>query len=274
MNPRLSLVTVLTLLVVGSFALGLLRGARPTPDEPRGGFVGIEPAELDLGTYLWGETVPFELTFINRSREPITLVDGRSSCGCTLLNKDGFVGATVGPDTELIIEGMIDVQMIPGAFARRVDLVTDTDRTYSAVVHLEVVGTWTLAPDVLDFGELVIDADTAPVADVLTFQAAQEELLDVTALSAPWLSVHRADRNGDRTDILVRVYPERLPPGQHSAEVTVRTTCAVHPTGRVFVKARGVHGLETRPASVLRLRTSARGWSSSVEAGFQRASRQ
>ncbi len=249
MNLRAASIAVAGLALLAGLWIGTLKGGPARRTAPSESFVGFEPAELDLGAYPWGEVVPFDLTFVNRTDTPVTLADGSSSCGCTLLNKGQFVGATVGAGESLIIDSTMDMQLIPGSFARQVKLVGDAGQTWSCIVRVQVFPSWSLEPDVLDFGEVVIEPAQQPVERVLTFEADPDELMDVNAPSVDWLSVQRTDRAGT-TELLVRMLPELLPAGAQSAEATVTTTSVVRPTGSVFLKARGVRELEARPASL------------------------
>ena len=250
------LVAVVAIIVVtvGAYWAGRWRAStgRARADAPAmdAGFVGLEPREIDLGDQLWGQSIPLEFLFVNESRLPVSIGSIESSCGCLVIDSDAWNGRVVQPGELVSMDVMLDTENNPGAKVRRLDLTLDSGERYSARIVVNVYGTWSVAPNVLDFGEVTIDGAADDQARLTVFQSESDELLDVAAPEMPWLQWRTAPRGPGRVDILLGVLRAELPPGQNSASLVVRTSSTIKPTGVVFVKARGVHELTMSPRNV------------------------
>jgi hypothetical protein len=185
--PRLLAFGVIVAAVAGAYVYGRFHGAdRSSAQAEQGGYAGFEPAQIDLGDQLWAQVVPVALTFVNRGASPITIESAQSSCDCTVIEGGVFRGRRVTPGESLPVEVKLDTQKSPGLKARRIDLTAASGARYSAVIRVNVVGTWSITPDALDFGEVVLDdAEEDPHATVL-YESATDNLLDVSTSGAAW----------------------------------------------------------------------------------------
>lgn len=252
---RSSAITIGVILtaVVGAYSFGYLHTANPTPASTvESSFTGFSPSEVDLGERLWGQEVAFELRFFNGGAEPVVVSSVKSSCGCTILSgKDAFAQRQVAPGGSISIPGKLTAPKDPGQRTSVVTLTLTSGVTHTTDVKVNVKGTWALTPTALDFGEILLDSDGAqqPVGEVAVFESKTDSLRAVE-VPVPWLEFHLAEDGPDRTRILVRVLPDRLPPGLNTAKVVVKTSSELKPAGVVFVRARGTHELLAIPEHV------------------------
>jgi len=155
--------------------------ARPTAEQPRmseRAKPGFEPARVDLGSRLWGSTVPVDLAFLNPTSDPITIQKIVSSCDCVVVDRDELSGSVVEPGQVLQMGASIDTGEHPGSFIRTVTLTSDTGQEWRVALALEVVGSWTLSPDRLDFGEVRLGMPGVEfVEESLTFDSESDELV-------------------------------------------------------------------------------------------------
>jgi hypothetical protein len=252
LRGRLLAFGLIAVAVAGAYVYGRFRGAdRAGAQADQGGYVGFEPAQIDLGDQLWAQVVPVTLTFVNRGTSGLTIESAHSSCDCTVIEGGAFQGRAVTPGESLPVDVKLDTQKSPGLKARRIDLTAASGVRYSAVIRVNVVGTWSITPDALDFGEVVLDdGEDDPRATVL-YESDTDNLLDISTSGAAWIEVQPNPADQGRIEILVRLVKARLAAGQNSASLVVGTDCALKPSAVVFLKARGVHELAISPTQVL-----------------------
>jgi len=217
------------------------------------GYVGFEPAEIDLGDVPWARTIPFRLVLVNRAKESFTVVSAQSTCDCTVIDQRSYEGRIVNAGDSLPIDLTIDTQKNPGRKLRRVEVTASTGRTYSASVMLNVVGTWSVQPDTIDFGDVLLDGSEAPEDRLAAYDSPADELLEVSAPGVAWLECYAAPRGEGEAqahEILFRVLKERLPPGSNNATIVVRTSNTIKSTAAIYVKARGTYQLISRPFEI------------------------
>ncbi len=245
---------VLVVVLAGAYAFGVWQKQQgATGVSPRLGYVGFQPTEIDLGEHLWDTVVPVELQFINHGASPITIQSVRTSCDCAVVEAEGLEARVVAPGECLAVPVKLNTLKNPGLKKRTVQLTTTKGARYSAVIIVNVRGTWELAPDALDFGDVVLDNGEPGGMRSVFFNSETERLLEVSAPSAPWIEWRTTENRPGNTEILISVHTGCLPIGQNSASLLVRTSSSVKPTGAVYVKARGVHELSPSPPAVLLL---------------------
>lgn len=161
-----------------------------------------------------------------------------------------YEGLTLEAGQELAVRAVLDTETNPGRKTRRLIFETAGGETFRATIRLEVYGTWTLRPEVLDFAEVLVDETAEPVARLVTFESTQDGFLGVRDLTVPWLEYRVAERGAGKTEILVRVLPARLPPGLSSTSLVVDTTNDIKPAAAVYVRAKGLQPVVPVPEHV------------------------
>lgn len=117
---------------------------------------------------------------------------------------------------------------------------------------MRVRGTWSLEPDLLDFGEVPLgDPNYGDPERTLTFVSGTDELVGNPEVNVGWLRCFTADRDAETTDILVRVVKEELGPGVSTANIVFRTTSSVRPNTAVYVRVKAVPALVATTACAL-----------------------
>lgn len=218
-----------------------------------GSEVKFVPARLVLGAYPWGVEVPFEFEFYNGGA-PITVGGVDSSCDCVLTSGGRFEGSVVASGTSILIEGSIDAGRHPGKLVRTLTLRSVTGEEWSAVIEIDVVGTWTLSSDRIDFGKIELGQPLVqPIEAAFTFSSDSDNLLGEPTSSVPWLQIFLAERGPNESEILLRVDPRNLQPGIHTADVQFRTSSDARPDGVVYVRLEAVPALDLRPSQVFLL---------------------
>ncbi|MBU0640277.1 MAG: DUF1573 domain-containing protein [Planctomycetes bacterium] len=184
-HNRLAIVVII---VAAAYAFGYWHNHSPVSQnaaEPS--FVGFEPAEIDLGDHMWGEVVPFCLTLANRSSVAVVVDSVRSSCGCAVIETDGLHGQMVEAGDIISLEGTLDTETNPGFKRRRIELGDAAGRTYCAILAVNVRGTWTVSPDMLDFGDVdVTEAGAEAPAELLSFVSDSDSMVGEPLTKASW----------------------------------------------------------------------------------------
>ena len=213
-------------------------------------FVGFQPREINLGDQLWGSRIPVDLTFVNRGPRSVAIASIDASCSCTVIKTDRYIGEAVAPDDELTIEAMFDIETNPGRKTSSIRLTGDDGQKYSATILANVLGTWSVTPGTVDLGRVVLDDPEATASQITVYESLEDELVGVDAGAAGWIETRLAPRGDGRTEILMRVKRERLPPGISSASIVVKTTNPIKPASVIYVRAKGVYSLVAAPAYV------------------------
>jgi len=242
---------VFVVALAGAYLLGRNRSAdRVSPSAPLG-HVGFEPAAVDLGDQLWDTLIPFEMTFVNHAKGAITIQSIASSCDCVVVDGSAFEGRSVPENGTLALPLTLDAGSYPGRKHRTITLTAASGQKYTAELFVNIYGTWSLTPDTLDLGEVLLGDHDAPEAEAaLTFVSDTEELVGDPQPDVSWLRCTTAKRDDRQTDILVRAIQDRLPPGVSTAHVTFRTTSTTRPDTSVYVRVKGVPALVATPATV------------------------
>lgn len=199
---------------------------------------------------MWGTQVPVDLTFVNQSPRPVTVAAVEATCSCAVFEGDLYVGKTVAPGQELIVETLFDVETNPGRKAAAVKLTSGTGQSYSGTIVANVLGTWSVSPGTVDLGRIVLDDPEAAASQVVVYESLEDELTDVDLGEVDWIETHLAPRGDAITEILLRVKRERLPPGLSTASPIIRTTNSIKPASVVYVRAKGVYSLVAEPDHV------------------------
>jgi len=242
---------IISAVSASAYVWGRYSGQRSDPGAVESdGYIGFDPVEVDLGDQTWNDVVPFQLTLVNHGTAPITVDTVESSCDCAVIDVAEYRGRTVGPGVALAIDVALHTSTNPGLARRRISAKTVGGERYSASVTLNVRGTWSISPDAVDFGDILLDAADSPDAKTVLFESSSDALEAVES-AEPWVACGVDVGDGGLTTVNVRVIREQLPFGQNSASVVVHTSSALKPTGVLYVRARGVHELISSPQHVL-----------------------
>jgi hypothetical protein len=122
----------------------------------------------------------------------------------------------------------------------------------NATLRVQVVGTWSIEPDVVDFGAINIhDAERSTTSSMLEFTSSSDRLAGAPVVRAAWLDCEYGERNGDQEPILLRLHPDRLAPGLNTTTVVIATTSKAKPNGSIFVRAVAVQELYASPQRLI-----------------------
>jgi len=93
---------LLAVVVAGAYSLGYWRNQPQAPQSDanvavQAGFVGFEPAGIDLGTHLWDTVVPFDLSFVNQSAATVIIQHVEASCDCVVVEAESLAGRAIAP---------------------------------------------------------------------------------------------------------------------------------------------------------------------------------
>jgi len=252
-------------IVVGAYAIGHYRNqqSRSAPDvtaqTPEPAFVGFEPSEIDLGTQLWDTPVHFDATFFNLGDGAVGVERVRASCDCIVIDADALAGQGVPPGEVLDISGTLDTGKHPGALLRTITIDGESGQSWTAQLHVNVEGTWSLSADHLEFGTAELGMPHEQLLErPLTFRSAKDELVGEPECDAPWVTCFPARRDPETTEILVRIAQDQLTPGVNTADVVLRTTSRVRPDVAVHVRVTALQALVARPGSVFLVGLDAR----------------
>jgi len=216
-----------------------------------GDTIGFEPASVDLGDQLWNTSVPFELTFVNRSERPVEIATVLTGCGCTVVDLPPAGQRTVEPGGSRTLLALLRTETTPGRRQYGIDLHLVSGEMCSAIATVNICGTYTLVPEVLDFGRVPVMPETegGPERE-LVFESATDEVVGAPVTEARWLECRRVSTAGSRTVMVVRLRPAELEFGLNAATVCVRTSSPVRPEACVRVQAVGMRPLTAVPEQV------------------------
>lgn len=191
------------------------------------------------------------MTFANRATSPVTIRSIASSCDCVLVDADAYEGQTVTEGEALALALTLDAGSYPGSRHRTIEVTATTGEKYVAELFINVYGTWSLTPDSLNLGEVLLgDPGTPDGEAALTFVSDTDKLVGEPQPDACWVECIVAQRDARQTDILVRAFKDDLPPGVSTAHIVFRTTSSVRPDTAVYVRVKGVPALKATPATV------------------------
>jgi len=95
----------------------------------------LQPAALDMGTVKEGEEAHARLFIRNNSKEPITIVDVQTSCGCTVAEPAGRV---ILPGGFTTLEVKTDTTIKQGDVKKWVQVTDSAGRTAKSILSLKV----------------------------------------------------------------------------------------------------------------------------------------
>lgn len=214
--------------------------------------MGFRPAEVDVGTHVWGTVVPLCFTLWNDGPTALEIAAVETSCGCTAVTAvDQLVGTVVEPGHSVAIEAQWDLQSAPGPKGATITIRCASGEKFRAHAVAKVRGTWEISPESLNFGEIALDgAHQEPVEEMFSFTSDADSLVGEPEPDASWLRCVTAKRGPAQTEVLVVVVTDRLPPGRQEALIRLRTTSPIAPSGLVRVSAVGRQDLVCTPSQL------------------------
>ena len=244
------------LLLAAAIAVGCYLGGRLTPagsgEAESGAFIGFEPATVNLGERMWGQVIDVPLHFVNHGENPIRIGAIHSSCGCTIIDTDAYIGQEIAPGGALDIAAQMDTETNPGNKTRDVLLLGEgANQRYTATIRLGVWGTWELSANEVDFGQIALDeGELLPVNQAIEFISDTDALVGDPIVRVPWLECTLSRNETSPRKILFRLKPDQLTPGRHAASVILQTDCDIKPNSVVTVRAVGTRQLTPSPLHV------------------------
>lgn len=180
--------------------------------------------------------------FTNGGPHEVTINEVGSACGCTAVDSEYYRGLVVAPGETIPIDFDFRTGSINTKKSATIHVTLTSGTTAAAEIEAAVVGSWSIDPDDIDFGDVVLDSGSmvSPSMTVV-FRSTVDRLtgIDISAAGAPWLEyVSSAPEEGVWV-LVFSVNPSRLPPGVNTALVTLRTTSEKKPTGFLSAQVRG-----------------------------------
>lgn len=120
--------------------------------------VGFSPSELYLGEFPWFDQAEFELKFCNPTAGPVRIATVSPSCGCTVIDASLYADREVAAGETLLIAGRLDVAATLGEQRKRIDVLLASGAIHTAFVEFSVFSTYEVAPEVVEFGVVDLDA--------------------------------------------------------------------------------------------------------------------
>ena len=213
--------------------------------------MGFRPDRIVLDEMPWNSEQSFLLAFVNESGDEITVSDLTTSCNCTLVDRDEYVGRVLRPWETVDIVGSFEAGERAGVSRQRVTLVTRSGYTHSAVVEAKVHGTYQVLPHILEFREVDTGSvDSEPVAQSIVFRSDTARIVGQADIDSLWLRLVESETVEADTVMHVVVIPQLLPLGANVARAVVPTDDPYRPEFSVFVNAEGVALLRAVPSQV------------------------
>ena len=157
-----SAITAAAVLAVAAL-IGYFAGAIVPSDTTKGVVAqrlgaGFEPTVMNLGEQAWGRVLEFPLTLVNRSDKSLVIASAEPSCGCTVISSD-WLAQKIPPRGRFQFNISLETLTNPGPKKRVVSVTFESGKSVSTTIVLDVVGTWTLDSDTVDFGRFVLGGE-------------------------------------------------------------------------------------------------------------------
>src|SRR5207247_362181 len=162
---------------------GVARGGQPQHENkpaitPRPS-VGFTPAVVDLGEQKWGSVIPFQIFFVNHATKAVKIADVESSCGCTVVDTAALKGTAVASGQTLPIDVSLHTGKESGSRQRRITLRSESGESWGVDVLVNVLGSWSISTDSVDFGEIVLDQGENSAVSTVIYSSHDDTLEDV-----------------------------------------------------------------------------------------------
>lgn len=226
----------------GSPASAAVRESASRP----GSAVSFVPEMVDLGDVPWGRTFPLTFTLTNSGGGSVTIANVSASCGCTVAKHD-YKGTCIASGESVSVEFAMFTGLGTGPKAGTLQVDLDGGEKVVAAAQANVVGTFTLSEESVDFGRVDAMQEDAlrRVLRVITRDITVEDVRTSAA------SINATVAQGDGSvDILVELQPSAMSAGQFYATLTIATSDPDRSVVNVPVKAFAVLELTPVPSSV------------------------
>jgi|GEM_PF-6870815 len=242
-------------LFLGVSLLGGVYLLRPAPAPPEnnltpssGAYIDFRPSMVVLDTHPWFSEIQFTLNLVNDSDQTARIATVSTSCGCTVIDSAGLMGAVVPANARIEIAGVVELDGSLGAHVRDVQVMLDSGAIRTAHIKYQVYGRYSVTPSSLDCGEIDIDSEEEHVLKA-RFASPEGVLVDSLAADSRWLNVGLVSGDGD-TVIAAGVRKSYLTVGRNLATITVLTTDEFRPTFSIPVEAIGFAEFHTVPTHI------------------------
>lgn len=209
------------------------------------------PQQLELGELPWDAQVPIQLLLSNGSSEPVTVALVKSSCGCTILDTESYVGVQIAPGDVLPIEGTLDVGGALGSHSRKIDVLLESGELHTAFIVYSTFATYAYSPRQLDLGRIDLDAGADDLTARVLFTSPVVSLVEAPITDSAWLEAGLHDRGNGEVEILVNLIRRNLSHGRNVGRVTLRTDDGTRPEFSVFVRCEAFSELRALPSHLI-----------------------
>lgn len=175
-----------------------------------------------------------------------------ASCDCAVFDRDAWRGVEIaGGGAAIEVTGEIHTGLHSGRLSRTVTLRTASGREFRADIILDVIGTWAVSTDNVDFGTLEFDSpDVAAPEFVVHFAPNPDSLVGSPVADVPWLTCVSKQLPGGGIDVLLRVVPDRLTQGVNVGAVQLKTTSSCRPNASISARITAVPAIVATPPAV------------------------
>jgi hypothetical protein len=195
---------------------------------------GFAVSEFNLGDVRWGEVLPFELGFVNKSDRRIEIVRVTANCDCTFVDYPS--DATLEAGERVFLTGYVDAGRNPGSRTRMIDVELADGSISRAGLRYSVTGTYTIQPELVDFG--CVSADDEIETDIrIEFFEPGVRLDGAPLADANWITCEVTVDEPTNAILVARVHVVHLVPGLNTARIVVNTTDPVRPNTALLAKA-------------------------------------
>lgn len=211
--------------------------------------VAFDPAEIDLGNVPWNKSVDVSLRLVNKAAEATTISRVASSCGCMAVDAERYVDSPLGSGESREIVARLNTEKTPGPKVRSVSATLADGTVRTATIRVNVIGTWTVSADRVEFPDVWLDASPRPEINdqIVEFRSESDSLSAVGPPTVPWLEAHVDHAAPQFAEIVFRVKPEFVQPGINSTMVILRTTCSEKPDSTIHVRVVGLRSVNVIP---------------------------
>lgn len=204
---------------------------------------------LDLGLHPWHAKVPFVARFVNSSAGGLTIAGVKTSCGCIGVETESYRGMVVPPGNYLEIPGELQLGSAVSV-GERIDLLVDSGAVHTATIVAEVFATYRVSAERIDFGRVDLCAPNGELIRTAAFQSEVVQIVECTA-DAPWVAVGLRELDGQNTEIVAQLLPDKLLSGKNTARIKVVTTDETHPAHAIVVGVEATLSLRPVPSYVI-----------------------
>lgn len=230
----------LGVIVLGACFAGTVLKSSGADERSGVALVRIDPAEVDLGQVPWGTNSSHRVMLTNEAPHAIRVRAVEATCGCTTLNDAALTQSEIAPGASVPIEFNFRAGTIPGPKDSTIRVVLADGTQVMVDVSADIVGTWSVTPDRLDFATVSISGQAEKIVQTLEYSSDAHELVDVRVSGGGWLRVLEAPRGQRAGTIRLELDPARAHVGPNVTSLIVETRCDAKRAGAIPVRVKGL----------------------------------